>query len=428
MTYRPTSDFAYVLHVTDGSVRLVDDASASFDLAAGDSLTLTGDATLSSDANGTFVIGSIQDQVTVPPMPSAGGGTLTVAQFDCPEGVDPAQDGSQCTPVEDPWGVTIHPSGHDDTDADLRIPEDGVEENGVWSWTETSEGIWYVNPDAAPEAADGFEVVVTGAELKGENYDATVTNGKETVVNVYLVGERPVVDGSTFEIRYFRCEEGGPGMDSSEGCQPLDMDLSVSLTLLNTETTLTEADAVSTDNSVIRFEGLTPGLYSVFVGTLDQIDAEGVYVHGSDIRQNLDMFLYLVNISEPGSQNFIEVYAVDTIVDSGETGTASVAAATCPDGTDPLADSSTCTPVDLPYNVTLTNTTSGETYSTADLGMTLNDLPVGEYSVEVNVTDGQNVVYAELITVTNGQNSTVTIYLMQPAETAPEENPGTPPA
>jgi hypothetical protein len=192
-SYAPDTEFAYLLHVTDGSLTFVDDENTSYDRSAGESITVTGIIEITATSDATFLIASIGPEVTVPLFANGETGTLTVEQFDCLSGTDPTVDASNCTPVAEPWFVNIHPSGREDDALDLNIPDDGVNENGKWTWTEMSAGTWYITPAASE--SDSFQIVVTGATAEEDHYNAEISAGEETVVSVYLVGERPSGNG-----------------------------------------------------------------------------------------------------------------------------------------------------------------------------------------------------------------------------------------
>jgi hypothetical protein len=56
-----------------------------------------------------------------------------------------------------------------------------------------SAGTWYITPAATD--SDSFQVVVTGAIAEDTHYNVQISAGEETVVSIYLVGERPTGNG-----------------------------------------------------------------------------------------------------------------------------------------------------------------------------------------------------------------------------------------
>lgn len=319
-SYTPVSEFAYLLHVADGSVTLVDDENTSYDRNAGESITVTGDMEITATSNATVLIASIGPEVTVPSLGNGETGTLTVEQFDCPAGTDPTSDASSCTAVVDPWFVNIHPSGREDDALDLNIPDDGVNENGKWTWTEMSEGTWYITPAASE--SDNFQIVVTGATAGEDHYNAEISAGEETVVSIYLVGERPTGNGWLDIIRT-TCDVPLTDLtvQEMEGC-PLNTDgaPSFSLQRVNDDSVrLDETSVTLTEEGYYRVSDLPAGVYVISFNVPEQ---EDLRVRG-DVTNAGGMLRYTFFIAPEGGTRLIYAegpYAPDTSPDATPAG------------------------------------------------------------------------------------------------------------
>ncbi len=301
-SYTPDNEFAFLLHVASGSVTLVDDENSSYDRTAGESITVTGAVEITATSDAVILIASIGPEVTLPSLDSGETGTLTIEQFDCPAGTDPTSDASSCTAVVEPWFVNIHPSGREDDALDLNIPDDGFNENGTWTWTEMSAGTWYITPAAAE--SDSFQVVVTGATAEDDHYNAEITGGEETVVSIYLVGERPTGNGWLDIIRT-TCDV--PLTDLTvpemENCA-LNTDGPPSFTLqrVNDESVrLDESSATLTDEGHYRVSDLPAGVYVISFNIPDQGDLR---VRG-DVVNAGGMLRYTVFIAPEGQTTVI---------------------------------------------------------------------------------------------------------------------------
>lgn len=307
-TYTPDTDYAYLLHVTSGSVSILDDENTTYDRGAGDSITIVGEIQITASSDATYVVASIGPGVTVPPFVGGDTGTLTVEQFDCPAGTDPTADASSCTAVEEPWIVNIHPSGRDDDSADLNIPDDGVNDNGTWTWTDMSVGTWYISP--ATEDSDNFEIVVTGATAEDSHYNAEIAADEETVVSIYLVGERPTGDGR-LDLARLQCEDALPDHVSMEtpGCTAnLDGAPSFTLTRVNDDSvTFNESNAVLTDDGFYRVENVPAGIYVISFGDPEENDVR----IGGDVVPAGGVLRYTVSISPEGQT--VVIYAESNV-------------------------------------------------------------------------------------------------------------------
>lgn len=272
-TYTPENEFAYLLHVVDGSISILDDENGSYDRGAGESITVTGAIDISSTGDATYLIASIGPEVTLPELPSEGSGTLTVSQFECAEGTDPNADASSCTPVTEPWFVNIHPSGREDDSADLNIPDDGVNENGSWTWTEMSAGVWYITPAASE--SETFQVVVTGATAEETHYNAEIVDGEETIVNIYLVGERPTGNGWLDLARLTCSEPMGPAvaLDDPTCVRNTDGVPNFTLVRVNDESVVfDQSSATLTNDGFYRVADIPAGVYVISFDVPEESD------------------------------------------------------------------------------------------------------------------------------------------------------------
>ncbi|MCA9835183.1 MAG: hypothetical protein KC435_14605 [Thermomicrobiales bacterium] len=308
-TYAPTSESAYLLHVTSGTISILDDEDATYDRSEGESITITGEIRITATSDATYVIASIGPEVTVPPFVTDETGTLTVEQFDCPAGTDPTSDASSCTAVEEPWIVNIHPSGRDDDSADLNIPDDGVNDGGTWTWTDMSVGTWYISPATAE--SDNFEIVVSGATADGDHFNAEITANEETVVSIYLVGERPTGNG-WLDIARLSCDAELPdhiALDTP-GCVA-NLDGAPSFTLIRVnddEIDFDESNVSLTDDGLYRVSDVPAGVYVIAFAVPEDSDVR----IGGDVVPAGGVLRYIVLVSPEGQT--VVIYAESDVV------------------------------------------------------------------------------------------------------------------
>lgn len=439
-TFVPANDLPYMVYAFAGSLQVTDDNGVITELMAGDATQLSGTASLLAGATtgARWMIASIGPQVAVPPLPtpvatapptpqptSTPFGSIAFTFYECPTGSDALVDPSVCAPAADFLGVTLSPQGSTDPTLALMLSEVGVQrDDNVWVVPQVTSGTWVLQPDMG--AGGDMRIEMTGDIVPlGGIWGVTVTASQEAEVNVYVeLVEAGFLPGSLY-IEMYDCPPGVDPLIDTSGCA-LATDVPNMEVSRITESEMiiynTLWDAVSPDVGTFIIEGIESGTFMLIPEDGGLWTADWVTMGGDAYW---DFGFWQVDIPIGGSA-YVAIYHVPPGPPEPpagvDTGRLWITQIDCPPGTtDPLAEPA-CYPSEAPWDVTITNADSGETwtlYANATLAIAGSwefTLPAGNYLIDVSYDPAWGVIYETFATVTEGGLTEVVVYSIAPGE------------
>lgn len=442
-TFVPDNDLPYVVYVFAGALQITDDNGIVIELMAEGASQITGTASLLAGTGGAhWMIASIGPQVTVPPMPTSAptptpiatppvAGAVVISLFECPEGSDPLVDTSPCIPATFMWDIALSQQGVNDPTTDVMLLGDGVaRDDGSWVIPQMATGIWVVRPE--PVGANmTMRVEILGDVVPlGGIWGVQVNGGQESELAVYLIGTLPTAETGTLTIEMYDCPPGVDPLSDPSACSLASNVPNVEVSRITQSEMIiynTLWDAVSPQAGVFILEDIETGLFMVIPDETGIWPADEV-VMGGDAYW--DYGFWQVSVPIDTGSAYVAIYHTPagppeptqvTDISQG-LGQLWITQVDCPPGTgDPLAEPG-CMPSEAPWDVTVTNANTGETwtlYANATLAMTGSwefTLPAGNYLIDVSYDPSWGVIYETFASVTEGGLTEVVVYSIAPDE------------
>jgi hypothetical protein len=413
-TFEATDDSPYLLYVTDGAIQVTGDGNDITELAAGDAIELTGDIEILAGANagGAWLIASIGDEVEIPPPPTseaADTGSLEIRLETCPSGFD-----AECEPTTNEE-VTV-PAFHL-VDGDNWIIPDRAEvsdDETVYTYADLPAGDY----TTGPEAGIMLNVQIDGAEWSDDNegWDFGIEPGEKTVLRLQVI---PQAQTGSFFVTLYDCP-AGTSPDDLSACETTTDPRDIVLENVDTgEAWSTFSDAEAESDAQYFFPALPAGAY--VLSGIDPDDLYDVYFTGNVSLGNGEPLVAI----EPDADHSLFVYYVPTErapegpTDEPAVGSGSLVITQfdCPYGTDVSVDASACAVTAAPWDVTVTNDATGESWSLLVDGAAwdsgtyvLEGLPEGDYSVSVPASGDWDLSYSSSTYVSAGYETYETVY------------------
>ncbi|MBA2470369.1 MAG: hypothetical protein H0V37_13275 [Chloroflexia bacterium] len=345
-------------------------------------------------------------------------GSLLVTLYDCPAGSDPENDPSSCELNAEPWDVSVANIGQTET-TEWTLASDALDLGDSQYWFEllpATSLTFY--PDGAREVGTS-DVVVTGDPYVLGNLwtiDIPYHGAGEAMLYHVEPGEEPADTGSLFFAELI-CPAGTDGSDLSP-CQNAGEPWDILFENVDTgETYSAFADAEPEMQGQFSFPALPAGTYTMYGA--NPSDDGLVYLDG-DVETGGDW--PTVTISG-GGEHILYVYFVppggSDVPDApaGGTGSLVIYQSDCPYGVDPSVDTSACATSVDPWEVTVTNDATGNSWSLLFEGVAydtgtyvLEALPAGSYSISVGSNENWALYYPSTTDVSADDETYVTIY------------------
>jgi hypothetical protein len=358
-------------------------------------------------------------------------GAFHVILLDCPEGTDLEGDTSACEATEDPWNLWIAPPDGNEDDAQWLF-EDAYDLGfGEFLFEDLPEGTWEFSPDE--DGPDGpVQVLVTGDAYEiPDLWAVDVEAGERATATVYRVvpdgaGEQT---GSLF-VTLYDCPAGSDPTSDTSPCEVTSEPWEVAVDLVGQSDVTTWSlydDAIDMGGGEFWFE-LLP---ATSLTLRPSPEGHEVYVGGDPYLLGED--LWGVDIPAEGAA-YASLYRMLPGEDPGNggeepqggTGSLVIEQIDCAYGTDPAVDTSTCALSSAPWEVTLTNSVTGESWLLLGDGWAYDSgtyvieaLPAGNYAISVHADGNWDVYSPGAVDVTADDETYVTIYSVDLR--APEE-------
>lgn len=187
-------------------------------------------------------------------------GAFVVSLYDCPLGVDPAADPSDCQPTESPWNLWIAPEDAQQLGEERWLLDDAIETDpGVYRFDDLQPGIWDFSPDQ--DGPDGpVEVVVTGdATTRPGLWQVEIAAGAETIASVFRTLPEGYSDTGAVSLQLMTCEAGTQPLVDDSTCDTASEPWDVALELVgqsDTQTWTMADDAIVQPDGAWLFSGL----------------------------------------------------------------------------------------------------------------------------------------------------------------------------
>jgi len=345
-------------------------------------------------------------------------GSLLVTLYDCPAGSDPENDPSSCELNTEPWDVSVANIGQNET-TEWTLASDALDLGDSQYWFEllTATSLTFY-PDGAREVGTS-DVVVTGDPyVLGNLWTIDIPYHGAAEATLYRVqpGDEPAESGSLF-FAELTCPAETDGSDLSP-CQNAGEPWDILFENVDTgETWSTFADAEMDGQYV--FPALPAGTYLMYGANPSD---DGLVYFTGDV--NLDGELPSVTISSGGEHVFYVHLVPPGGSDApdapvGGTGSLVIYQADCPYGVDPSVDTSACATSVDPWEVTVTNNETGDSWSLLFEGVAydtgtyvLEALPAGSYSISVGSNENWALYYPSTTDVSADDETYVTVYSM----------------
>ncbi len=413
--FQPVNDYPYFVVVTSGSISM----SAGADLNATDveegiAVEWSGEATITSDADATYLIASIGDKlpaaqpVAVVQPTVAPPGEVLVLFWDCAATDYPVQAREDCELVWEPISAsfTMFSQGTPLTRTDsTQLPD------GSWIYESMTAGEWEFQLFMPDGSTPPTYTVLGDAEERDGQWYVTVNPGERSVANVMMYG-RPGTEASALTVTFMDCQqEWSPAIDLS-ACSMAADDPNMQVTGPN-GTLNTQGDATMPGIGTYEFQDLPAGTYQVNVQYNETWTPENTHVMAGAYS---DGAAWYVDVAEGVPANVVMVRSVAETGDvvtppTVATGYVVITQEQCEDST----AESACVPAETPWDVRLTNIETGEVWLMSEWGYNsapgqwTMQLPTGGYTVEVPDTMGWQVEFPGWIDVYNDQNSYINV-------------------
>jgi hypothetical protein len=357
-------------------------------------------------------------------------GSFRVTLYDCPEGTDPASDTSDCAPTSDPWNLWIAPPDAEDMDQFLSLLDYATDlGDGKFVFENVPAQTMELSPD--PDGPDGPVLV----HIEGDPYKIDIPGmwavdiepGETAEATIYRVISSQST-GSVF-VTLYDCPDGSDPTESTDGCDissdPWDVGISYIGQSSRDDWTLGN-DAIDMGDGTWWFELLPATTLSLFPAGLEPSGDFDVYA-GGDVEFYPENS-WVIQVPPAGSAE-ISLYRVYPESEpapteepteepsNGGTGSLVITQYDCPYGTDISVDTSPCELSTAPWEVTVTNVNTGESWSLLSDGSQYDSgtyyfeaLPVGTYSISPRPNENWDLYYESTIEISDVNESYVTIY------------------
>lgn len=436
-TFVPANDLPYMVYAFAGALQVTDDNGVITELMAGDAMQASGTASLLAGVTtgARWMIASIGPQVTVPPLPTpvtptpgTPTGSLVVQLLRCPDGTDPLIAPTECVLSDIVWDITISPQGDADPAKERTLVNDSVDiGNMSYRFTSLQPGTWVVRPDMSWMAPDQrFEITGDVVPL-GSIWGVPVAANAEAEIYVYLVDPQSDPTTGSLTIEMYDCPPGvDPLVDPSLCTLAADVPNVEVSRITQSEMIVynTLWDAVSPPAGVFLLEDIPSGLFMVIPDDGGPWSADAISMGGDAFW---DAGFWEVTVP-PGGSAYVAIFhtpagppAPTQVTDISQgLGQLWITQVDCPPGTtDPLAEPA-CMPSEAPWDVTVTNADTRETwtlYANATQAVTGSwefTLPAGNYLIDVSYDPAWGVIYETFATVTADGLVEVTVYSIAP--------------
>lgn len=440
-TFVPDNDLPYMVYAFSGALQVTDENGANTELMAGDAMQLVSTASLLAGATASahWMIASIGPAVSVPPLPTpvttsapAATGSLVVHLLQCPDGTDPLIAPTECSISDIVWDVTISPQGNDSPDAARTLVNDAVDIGDTsYRFSNLPPGTWVIQPDMSwmtPEQ----RIEITGDIVPlGGIWGAEVTTGQESEINVYVIDphEQTRTGTGSLTIEMYDCPPGTDPLVDPAGCTLATDVPNVEVSRITQSEMIvynSAWDAVSPEVGVFILQDIPSGLFMLIPEDGGLWSADAITMGGDAFW---DTGFWQVDVPDGGSVYVSIFFAPPATAEPTQVTDVSqgigrlwITQIDCPPGTDdPLAEPA-CVPSEAPWEVTITDVETGETWSLyehATLAMTGSwefTLPAGSYYIDVYYDESWQVIYETFATVSEGGLSEVVVYSIAPGE------------
>jgi hypothetical protein len=361
-------------------------------------------------------------------------GSFLVTLYDCPEGTDPASDSSSCEPTSDAWNLWIAPPNALDMDQILTLFDDATDlGDGEFLFENVPALSMELSPD--PDGPDGPVLV----HLEGDPYKIDIPGMWAVNIEPGETGEATIYrvissesSGSVF-VTLYDCPDGSDPTESVDGCEvstdPWNAGISYIGQSSRDDWTLFN-DAIDMGDGSWWFELLPATTLNLFPAGFEPTGEYDVYAGGDVEFYPEDTWVIDLPPAGAAEVSLYRVYPESDPVPTEEptdepteepsnsgTGSFVITQYDCPYGTDVSSDTSPCELSTAPWEVTVTNVNTGESWSLLADGAQydsgtyyLEALPAGTYSISPRPTEHWDLYYESTLEITDVNESYVTIY------------------
>jgi hypothetical protein len=426
-SFTPVTDAPSYVYVTRGALQVTDAEGKISEINAGSALAIAGTFDLLAGTSGeaSFFIASIGDEVEVPPVLTTTStadttGTLEMHLEICNDGLD-----DPCEPAT-AADITV-PAFHLRSDENWIIPDRAKEsDNGsTLTWTDLAVGTYTTG-----EVEHDTPMDIEGARWNDSDvgWRFRISEGKTTELTLKVGAADDRGETGSLLVTLYDCPAGVDPASEPEACDLATETWDVLVEnpgQTTTDTWSLQTDALDLGDSQYWFELLPAETLVFWPDATRQDGLEGYAVGGSPTWEDS---YWAVDIPYHGAAE-AQVYrlAADnadpepTAEPTAEapvgSGLLVISQIDCPFGTDISVDTSTCTTSTDPWEVTVTNDATGQTWSLLSDGVAydtgtyvLEGLPVGTYSIYVAADETWSVSYSSSVEISDANESYVDVY------------------
>ncbi len=419
-SFSPEDDAPFLVIVTEGAIQVSPGDATPVELDEGGHAEFTGDIEILASATegATWLIASIGAEVEIPPIPTAEPsnetGSLEILLERCPDGFD-----APCEPTTND-DVTV-PAFRNIDDENWIIPDRASvsDDETTYTYTDLPAGRYTTGPeDDSPN-----NVNLDGARWSNDNdgWDFRVRAGRTTTLRLQVI---PESTGTVF-VTLYDCPDGSDPSDSVDDCvissDPWNAGISDIGQGSRDDWTLFD-DAVAQVDGDWWFESLPATSLILFPAGFEPSGDFEVYVGGDAEFYPEDTWVIDLPPGGTAEIHLFRVYPESEPLPTeeptnGGTGSLVITQYDCPYGTDIFVDDSPCELSTAPWEVTVANVETGETWSLLSDGIQHDSgtyyfeaLPAGTYTISPRSNENWDLYYESTIEITDVNETYVTIY------------------